>query len=362
MSLKENEEKLFDYLEGNIPESERKDFERHLKNCPECSKALEQARTGGEMLRNIKVKDFDIDFSNVLNKQTSLIKLPENWLSQLSRIFEQINLSGLKYSFALLILGVLLVNFASSKNWFQETPQLGKLPESSIILGKLESQVGECLFKNVDSGKFIRNNSEITVGEKSKAVLRIPGVGKIFLADGGQLNIRNGKFALGKGSMFAKIEKQNPATHISFEATGNTIEVKGTSFGLKIVDGKAYVSLFEGKLALTAVNGAKGSLSTGQNASLSSSGIATSTIQDDDFILWKKITGLNLVKSPVSLKPTPVRVLPNQINNISTGASVLSASNSSPLPANPSNTDETTDMMNILNGHQPSSIASELEN
>jgi anti-sigma factor RsiW len=44
LNCKELVELVTDYLEGRLPRSERRRFERHLKECPYCRTYLEQMR------------------------------------------------------------------------------------------------------------------------------------------------------------------------------------------------------------------------------------------------------------------------------------------------------------------------------
>ncbi len=43
---------IMDYLEGNLSEQTRKDFETHMERCPQCSPFLEQYRHTIEFVRS----------------------------------------------------------------------------------------------------------------------------------------------------------------------------------------------------------------------------------------------------------------------------------------------------------------------
>jgi hypothetical protein len=50
-------EALLEYEEGNMPESERADFERHLALCPPCVCFLTTYRATGKTLKMLKPKE-----------------------------------------------------------------------------------------------------------------------------------------------------------------------------------------------------------------------------------------------------------------------------------------------------------------
>ena len=118
MNCTECKEKLVEYIEGILPESQRQMIKEHLKDCQQCHAELTELKELGERLicdsaarRQSSVED--VVFNRIIREQNEKLKQADRIKRQF-RIWRQImNNKITKYTAAaaMLLVGVLLINF-----------------------------------------------------------------------------------------------------------------------------------------------------------------------------------------------------------------------------------------------------------
>ena len=118
MNCTECKEKLVEYIEGILPESQRQMIKEHLKDCQQCHAELTELKELGERLicdsaarRQSSVED--VVFNRIIREQNEKLKQADR-INRQFRIWKQImNNKITKYTAAaaMLLIGVLLINF-----------------------------------------------------------------------------------------------------------------------------------------------------------------------------------------------------------------------------------------------------------
>ncbi|MBF0408580.1 MAG: zf-HC2 domain-containing protein [Candidatus Riflebacteria bacterium] len=336
MSLKNNEEKLFDYLEGNLSEKERLELELHLRNCKECSSSIAQAKLGNEIFKSINLKNTDIDLTKSVLKSISPAPSESSTWNITEFITGIIFNPVLKLSFALLLSIFILSNFLAFKNWFQysgsEAVTTASAPLLAKVIRKAENSPAQesCLY-----GK----DSEVITSEKETATIQVRDIGTIFVSNSSRIKVFPQKIMLMNGSVFAEVKKQGINSKVLFESENNQISIIGTSFGFQNTASGVSVSLFEGKVELCNSSGQKLLLLEGNTASFNVKGISCKYITDEESAMFEKICGKKL---PL---PAPAAIS-NNSNNISPNTDIIASISESVNLSKHTDTAETSVLSN----------------
>ena len=272
MSLRENELKIQEYLDGTLLEPEKRALETHFQNCPECQTALNQANLGGTLLKEVRFPegpDMQKRILEAIRKKASLQPQTTSkpWVPWAI---------GFAFGFAV-ILGILIGQgsffsslgnksqlIAPTEPSFASAPMhLPKCPEPPILLAKATGNYSSPI-KN--TSLLFDGPNEFQTGENGRLDFLIRSETRVSVLPESKVSISEQQITLDRGEIWCEIAHQSLGRSFEVFSEGRTIRVIGTTFGVRKFDHTLEVSLFEGTLQVSPASGSNQILHTFEKA------------------------------------------------------------------------------------------------
>ena len=293
MSLKINEEKLVDLLEGSLQGKDRADLVSHLEQCGECREAWEEMQLGHRTYSAIKIRP-------VLNLVPELMpRLPDPEGPASQPFARRLLIPTLVLAVVVLALALFTrpaptpppgpppTRQPSSPAIFQP-PRPLPAPPIAAVPPKPAPEAGE-------------------IGNEVRLV-RLPGRGTLVHSPGSGIEPMASGFRLKNGAVWCDLlPGQDPPFEVVCGAA--RIVVLGTAFGVRFQDERFEVALFRGKISVTIGSDTARVLVPGDLLALSAGKATQTRIGRGESAFWSSLarkagSSATVANPPVSSAPT----------------------------------------------------------